>query len=102
MASHRTTAANLTRLAGRASAGSLRLEEEQPAKDKSGSDSGPRAGRTGTGAKAERPADSRSHKIDETRQAEPTRERGKPPSPAAKKKAPTANDLPNPMRDVTG
>lgn len=90
MASHHRPAANLTSLPGRAAAEALRMEEEQPAKDKTGSVTGPRAGRTGSGAKAERPADSRSHKIDETRQAEPTRDRGKPPSPAAKKRGATA------------
>lgn len=100
MASHRKPAANLTSLPGRASAESLRMEEEQPVKDKTGSDAGPRAGRTGTGAKAERPADSRAHKIEENKQAEPTRDRGKPPSPAARKTR--DSDLPSPARDSTG
>ncbi|HEX2546797.1 MAG TPA: hypothetical protein VHL79_18080, partial [Ramlibacter sp.] len=73
----------------------------QPAKDKASSDTSPRAGRTGgLGARAERPADGRAHKIDQAKQGEPTRGGGKPPSPAAGKKA-KARELPRPARDST-
>jgi hypothetical protein len=82
MASHRDDASRGRPGEGRASAESLQVEDEQAVKDKtSGHSAPPRAGRTGQGAKAERPADSRARHGTEGA-TEPGRKQ-KAPSPAA-------------------
>jgi hypothetical protein len=87
--------------ASRTSADAVRPEDEPPGKEKTGSDSTPpRAGRTGSlGSRAERPADSRSHKSN-TQNTDPGRD-GKAPSPAAKDRPSGESDLPQAMRDAT-
>lgn len=84
MASHRKPAARPSAAEARASAEAQPMAHD-PVKEKKPNDAAPRAGRTGVGARAERPADSRNHRSSDST-PEPTRGGGKPPSPAAKKR----------------